>query len=71
MSRRVIDVDFAGNPLSGEPLMVANPDAVAMGMVEVEHVTLCYPNGFREPGETTRITAKGMEALRKDFGGAA
>lgn len=71
MSRRVIDVDFSGKALDGEELMVASPDAVAMGMVEVEHVTLRYPNGYQEQGETIRITAKGMETLKREFGGAA
>lgn len=68
MSGRVIDVDFTGSPLDGEPLMVANPAAVAMGMVEVEKVTLRYPNGYLESGETTRITAKGLAALAKQLG---
>lgn len=68
---RIINVNDEGFPLDGEPIATANPAAVVMGLVEVEKVTFRYPDGQEVEGETTRITKRGMAALRREFEGGA
>lgn len=68
MTGRTIDVDENGQPLNGEPLILATRKAIRAGFMVNAPVVLRFPDGRLVSAQEGRVTRKGLAQAAAEMG---